>query len=278
MKSFSHASGSLPRRHLMRDRARHPSGEAVSQIINSLVRLAAPGLLILLSTISEAANDEARLSKAREAMVWKIEQQVRSIRKIVGEEGFSPPVLQAMRTVKRHLFVPERLRWMAYEDRPVPIGYGQTVSQPFIVALMTHLLDIHADDAVLEIGTGSGYQAAVFALLARQVCTIEIISELGSAASERLTQLGHKNVRTKVADGYHGWPECGPFDAIAVTAAADHVPPPLVRQLKPGGQMVIPVGGSFATQHLTLVKKTMEGQVTTQQVLPVIFVPLTRAE
>ena len=247
------------------------------RMIKTQCYLALAALAFVLPALPAAAADEARLSRAREAMVWTIEQHARSTSEIVGKDGISSPVLQAMQTIERHLFVPERLRWMAYEDRPVPIGYGQTVSQPYIVALMTHLLDVEADDVVLEIGTGSGYQAAVLAPLVERVCTIEIISELGSAAAERIGQLGFANVRTKIADGYHGWPECGPFDAIAVTAAADHVPPPLVQQLKPGGRMVIPVGGVFATQHLTLVEKTLEGQVTTRQMLPVIFVPLTRA-
>ena len=179
--------------------------------------------------------------------------------------------------MERHLFVPERRRAAAYLDRPVPIGFGQTISQPFIVALMTHVLDVDADDVVLEIGTGSGYQAAVLAPLVARVCTIEIIPELGNAAAERLRAARlHDNVQVRVADGYHGWPECGPFDAIVVTAAADHVPPPLVRQLKPGGRMAVPVGGVFAVQYLTLVEKTEAGQVRTRQLLPVRFVPLTR--
>jgi protein-L-isoaspartate(D-aspartate) O-methyltransferase len=175
------------------------------------------------------------------------------------------------------LFIPKRRRSLAYDDRPVKIGYGQTISQPFIVALMTHLLEPRPDDAVLEIGTGSGYQAAVLSPLVRKVCTIEIITELGEAAAQRLAVLGYANVETKIADGYHGWPECGPFDGIVVTAVADHVPPPLVAQLKPGGRMVIPVGGMFATQHLTLIEKTGSGEVLTRQLLPVRFVPFRRS-
>jgi protein-L-isoaspartate(D-aspartate) O-methyltransferase len=215
-------------------------------------------------------------SPLRLEMVRTIERHARSTSDIVGEDGFTPRVLEAMRTVKRHLFVPEHRRSLAYDDRPVEIGYGQTISQPFIVALMTHLLEPESDHVVLEIGTGSGYQAAVLSPLVRKVCTIEVITELGEAAAERLTALGYANVETKIADGYHGWPECGPFDGIVVTAAADHVPPPLVDQLKPGGRMVIPVGGMFATQHLTLVEKTGLGEVRTRQLLPVRFVPFTR--
>jgi protein-L-isoaspartate(D-aspartate) O-methyltransferase len=208
-------------------------------------------------------------------MVRTIEQYARITSDIVGDDGLSPKVLDAMRTVKRHLFIPKRRRSIAYDDRPVEIGYGQTISQPFIVALMTHLLELKPDDVVLEIGTGSGYQAAVLSPLVAKVCTIEIITGLGEAATERLAALGFANVAVKIADGYHGWQECGPFDGIVVTAAADHVPPPLVDQLKPGGRMVIPVGGMFATQHLTLVEKTGSGEVLTRQLLPVRFVPFT---
>jgi protein-L-isoaspartate(D-aspartate) O-methyltransferase len=222
------------------------------------------------------AAADADPAMQRGEMVRTIEQYARYTSDIVGEDGLSPRVLDAMRNVERHLFIPKRRQSMAYDDRPVEIGYGQTISQPFIVALMTHLLEPEPDDVVLEIGTGSGYQAAVLSPLVRKVCTIEIITELGEAAVENLAAQGYGNVKTKIADGYHGWPECGPFDGIVVTAAADHVPPPLVDQLKPGGRMVIPVGGMFATQHLTLVEKTGSGEVLTRQILPVRFVPFTR--
>jgi protein-L-isoaspartate(D-aspartate) O-methyltransferase len=225
-----------------------------------------------------AIADTADHAPQREEMVRTIEQYARYTSDIVGEDGLSPRVLDVMRTVQRQLFVPERHRSLAYDDRPVEIGFGQTISQPFIVALMTHLLELGPDHVVLEIGTGSGYQAAVLSPLVRRVCTIEVITELGEAAAERLTALGYANVETKIADGYYGWPECGPFDGIVVTAAADHVPPPLVDQLKPGGRMVIPVGGMFAVQHLTLVEKTGSGEVLTRQLLPVRFVPFTRRE
>jgi protein-L-isoaspartate(D-aspartate) O-methyltransferase len=224
-----------------------------------------------------AIADAADQAPQRLEMVRTIERHARYTSDIVGEDGLSPRVLDVMRAVQRHLFVPERRRSLAYDDRPVEIGYGQTISQPFIVALMTHLLESEPDDVVLEIGTGSGYQAAVLSPLVQKVCTIEIITELGAAATGRLAALGYGNVETKIADGYYGWPECGPFDGIVVTAAADHVPPPLVDQLKPGGRMVIPVGGMFATQHLTLVEKTGLGEVLTRQLLPVRFVPFARA-
>ncbi|MCH8168557.1 MAG: protein-L-isoaspartate(D-aspartate) O-methyltransferase [Proteobacteria bacterium] len=235
-------------------------------------------LLVGLSVLPlPAIADAADHAPQREEMVRTIEQYARYTSDIVGEDGLSPRVLDVMRTVKRHLFVPDRHQSLAYDDRPVEIGFGQTISQPFIVALMTHLLEPGPDHVVLEIGTGSGYQAAVLSPLVAKVCTIEVITELGEAAAERLTALGYVNVETKIADGYHGWPECGPFDGIVVTAAADHVPPPLVDQLKPGGRMVIPVGGMFAIQHLTLVEKTGSGEVLTRQLLPVRFVPFTRA-
>ncbi len=223
-----------------------------------------------------AVPDDADHALRREEMVRTIERYARYTSDVIGEDGLSPRVLDAMRTIERHLFVPDRRRSAAYDDRPLEIGYGQTISQPFIVALMTHLLDPEPDDTVLEIGTGSGYQAAVLSPLVRRVCTIEIITELGEAAAGRLVTLGYGNVETRIADGYHGWSECGPFDGIVVTAAADHVPPPLVAQLKPGGRMVIPVGGMFATQHLTLIEKARSGEVLTRQVLPVRFVPFTR--
>ena len=185
--------------------------------------------------------------------------------------------MAVMGQVPRHEFVPEAERRNAYQNRPLPIGYGQTISQPYIVALMTELLALGPNHLVLEIGTGSGYQAAVLAELVARVFTIEIIPELGNEAGLRLQRLGYDNIETRVGDGYYGWSEQGPFDAIIVTAAASHVPPPLVRQLKPGGRMIIPVGGQFMVQHLTLVEKLEDGTVQTHQILPVRFVPFTRA-
>jgi len=180
-----------------------------------------------------------------------------------------------MGKVERHRFVPAGLAALAYLNRPLPIGHGQTISQPYIVALMTDLMKVKAGDKVLEIGTGSGYQAAILAELAGAVYSIEIIEAMGREAGERLKKLGCRNVKTKVGDGYYGWPEAAPFDAIMVTAAASHVPPPLIRQLKPGGRMVIPLGTQFMTQSLMLVEKKRDGSVTNRQILPVRFVPLT---
>jgi len=189
--------------------------------------------------------------------------------------ALSPGVVAAMEKVERHRFVPAALATVAYLNRPLPIGYGQTISQPFIVALMTNLMQVKPGDRVLEIGTGSGYQAAVLAEMGSSVYSIEIIEELGKEAGERLKSLGYRNVHTRVGDGYYGWPEAAPFDAIIVTAAASHVPPPLLKQLKPGGRMVIPLGTQFMTQYLMLVEKQQDGSVTNRQTLPVRFVPLT---
>jgi protein-L-isoaspartate(D-aspartate) O-methyltransferase len=231
-------------------------------------------LVVTLPGAVPPADDDYAEPRAR--MVEVIEHHARGISSTLDRRSLAARVLEVMRTVPRHAFVPEGSRRRAYADRPLPIGYGQTISQPFIVALMTHLLDVEPDDAVLEVGTGSGYQAAVLSPLAARVCSIEIIPELGHSAAERLQRLGYDNVRTRVGDGYYGWQDCGPFDGIVVTAAASHVPPPLIRQLKPGGRIAIPVGGPFATQQLMLVEKDADGRITTRQLLPVRFVPLTR--
>jgi protein-L-isoaspartate(D-aspartate) O-methyltransferase len=231
------------------------------------------GLLGGLTAVA-AADDAYRAARAR--MVATIEAHAEHTPEALDGQALDPRVLEVMGRTPRHLFVPESRQARAYADRPLPIGYGQTISQPFIVALMTHLLKSEPDDAVLEVGTGSAYQAAVVAPLVRQVCSIEIVPELGKSARRRLETLGYANVRTRIGDGYHGWPECGPFDGILVTAAAAHVPPPLIEQLKPDGRMIIPVGAPFRLQHLVLVTKGPEGQVYTRQLLPVAFVPLRR--
>jgi protein-L-isoaspartate(D-aspartate) O-methyltransferase len=180
-----------------------------------------------------------------------------------------------MARVPRHELVPRDQRDFAYENRPLPIGHGQTISQPYIVAVMTDLLKPASTDRVLEIGTGSGYQAAILAELVDRVFTIEIIEPLGKLAGRNLEKLGYRNIEVRIGDGYYGWKEQAPFDAIVVTAAASHVPPPLIEQLKPGGRMVIPVGTRFMVQQLVLVEKDAGGEVTTRQILPVRFVPLT---
>jgi len=192
-----------------------------------------------------------------------------------GQKGFDDRVLQALREVERHRFVPQRLWPEAYANHPLPIGHGQTISQPYIVALMTDLIDPDKNDIVLEVGTGSGYQAAILSRLVEQVYSIEIIEPLARQAKDRLAQLGYDNIDTRLGDGYFGWQEQAPFDAIIVTAAASHVPPPLIEQLKPGGRMVIPVGGRFAVQYLLLLEKTASGEILTRQITAVRFVPLT---
>ncbi len=187
----------------------------------------------------------------------------------------NPAVLRAMRKVPRHLFVPKNDVDEAYQDHPVPIGYGQTISQPYIVAYMTDVIDPQPHFKVLEIGTGSGYQAAVLAEIVDSVFTVEIIPPLGNAARKRLQDLGYQNIQVKIADGYYGWEEHAPYDAIVVTAAAEYIPPPLLQQLKDGGKMVIPVGSPFFTQTLMLVQKKA-GKITTKSLMPVRFVPFQR--
>lgn len=183
--------------------------------------------------------------------------------------------LEAMRTVPRHKFVPKLYAPFAYNDQPLPIGEGQTISQPYIVAFMTEQLKLKPGCRVLEVGTGSGYQAAVLSLLCREVYTIEIIPSLGEGARKVLEELEYKNVSVKIGDGYLGWEEHAPFDGILVTAAAPHIPQPLIDQLKIDGRMIIPIGEVFDVQDLVLVEKKEDGSVTTQKILPVRFVPLT---
>jgi protein-L-isoaspartate(D-aspartate) O-methyltransferase len=231
-------------------------------------------LLIALLLFSPADIDAASYVKERAALV----EEVRIWGKRdppPGKRAFDEKVLSALNEVRRHEFVPRNARGEAYANHPLPIGHGQTISQPYIVALMTDLVEPEEDDVVLEIGTGSGYQAAVLAKLVKTVYSIEIIEALAKSASERLDRLGYGNVETRLGDGYYGWEEHAPFDAIVVTAAASHVPPPLIRQLKPGGRMVIPVGGRFMLQYLLLIEKTDDGEIVTRQITAVRFVPLT---
>jgi len=184
-------------------------------------------------------------------------------------------VLDAFRKVERHLFTLERHRYLAYEDQPLPIGEGQTISQPYMVALMTELADITPGEKVLEVGTGSGYQAAILGELAKSVYTIEIVRPLGERAGELLDELGYDNVHVRIGDGYAGWPEAAPFDAILVTAAAPEVPPPLIEQLAEAGRLIIPVGEPDRLQYLTLLRK-VNGKLRRERGVPVRFVPFTR--
>jgi protein-L-isoaspartate(D-aspartate) O-methyltransferase len=228
------------------------------------------GLAVLVGLLAAACAEDAKkpvdMSAARERMVT--EQ--------IERRGITDArLLAVMRAVPRDEFMPVDTREMAYDDRAVPIGHGQTISQPYIVAFMTQSLALKPQDRVLEIGTGSGYQAAVLAGLVKEVYTIEIVEALGKQAAETLTRFDYKNVKTRIGDGYRGWPEVAPFDAIIVTCAPDDIPAPLVEQLAEGGRMIIPVGPQGEPQNLILLKKT-GGKIEQQKSLPVVFVPMTR--
>jgi len=229
--------------------------------------------VLLLAFTANA--DEVDDAVARAAMVDEVHFYA-TLARDSGEEALNDDVMRSLGTVERHEFVPARQKPFAYENRPLPIGHGQTISQPYIVALMTDLIEPSRDDVVLEIGTGSGYQAAILAKLVKHVYSIEIIEALADEATARLGRLGYNNVTTKLGDGYYGWEEHAPFDAIVVTAAGSHVPPSLIQQLRPGGRMIIPVGGRFMIQQLLLLEKTDDDEVITRQIAAVRFVPLTR--
>ena len=211
-------------------------------------------------------------------MLRDIEAEVRYTKDMIGRDALAPRVIAAMAEVSRHEFVPDRQRHAAYANGPLPIGNGQTISQPYIVALMTDLLDCGAHDQVLEIGTGSGYQAAVLSRLVAQVYSVEIVPALAEQAAKRLIRQGYDNVLTQCGDGYLGWPEHAPFDGILVTAAAPAVPPPLIAQLKEGARLIVPVGPQYGHQELLMLEKRPGGSVLTTNVLSVAFVPLTRAK
>lgn len=236
----------------------------------AVVILALAGMAMAVPVCAESGE-----RAERDALVNQIALDIGQVAGLDPKQTNVMATLAAMRRVPRHEFVPPERRAHAYRDHPLPIGYGQTISQPFIVAAMTALLEVESGDRVLEIGTGSGYQAAVLDELQVAVYTIEIIEPLAQEARARLAKLGYDDVQTRVGDGYFGWEENGPYDAIIVTAAASHIPQPLIRQLKSGGVMVIPVGDRFLTQHLVLVTKASDGAVQLRQLLPVRFVPLT---
>jgi protein-L-isoaspartate(D-aspartate) O-methyltransferase len=231
-----------------------------------------PAVLLLLATMSwggacgaapPQAPQDIRIAEARQRMVEDI--RARGVK--------DPAVLAAVGSVPRHLFIPKGERSSAYEDRPLPIGYDQTISQPYIVALMTSLLGLRPDSRVLEVGTGSGYQAAVLSRLAGEVYSIEILKPLGERARRTLAELGYRNVHVRIGDGYKGWPGAAPFDAIIVTAAPPSIPDPLLKQLKTGGKLVIPVGKTY--QDLIVMTKRPDGSFDRENVLPVRFVPMT---
>ncbi len=232
-----------------------------------MVKVLAP--MAFLALLFSCPDPPESFDVARERMV-STQIEARGVR--------DPKVLAAMRRVPRHLFVPPPEREAAYDDHPLAIGYGQTISQPYIVALMTELARPAPSDRALEVGTGSGYQAAVLSALVKDVYTIEILDPLGREASDRLKELGYANVHVRVGDGYRGWPEAAPFDIILVTAAPEEIPPPLLDQLGPGGRLVIPVGRVHEVQDLLLIEKDGQGRVRSRNVIPVQFVPLTRGE
>jgi protein-L-isoaspartate(D-aspartate) O-methyltransferase len=234
-------------------------------------------LLAFVIVACEPMAQDAQCVSERAAMIETIRAYARSEASLLGAQGISESILEAMRQTGRHRFIPGASCSVAYADRPVFIGQDQTISQPFIVALMTHFAELKLDHTVLEVGTGSGYQAAILARLVRKVCTVEIIPSLGEAATQLLRNLGYENVSVKVVDGYHGWQECGPFDAIIVTAALEHVPPPLIEQLRVGGRLVMPLGSAQAIQQLTVAEKIAEGKMKTRAVMLVRFVPFTRS-
>lgn len=236
--------------------------------------LRGPIVALLLGAIAAPAIAKDDRAAERHRMVETIQKMALSIGAGPGRTSLDGRVLAALRRVPRHEFVPREVSHLAYANHPLPIGLGQTISQPYIVALMTDLLQVEPDDRVLEVGTGSGYQAAVLSLLAREVYSIEIVPELGKRAARTLSRLGYANVTTTIGDGYDGWKEHAPYDGILVTAAPDHVPPALVAQLKPGARLVIPLGELL--QDLMVVAKAADGSTTTTRIIPVRFVPLTR--
>lgn len=211
-------------------------------------------------------------------MIADIESEVAFTRRQIGRNELAPEVMAAMQKIPREEFVPDDLRKYAFDNGPLPIGHGQTISQPYIVALMTDLLQPAPEHYVLEVGTGSGYQAAILSQLVKKVYTIELIKELGEAAAERLHRLHYHNVKTRIGNGYLGWPEHAPYDSIIVTAAASHIPPALIKQLKSGGRMVIPVGLPYMHQELMLIEKDEVDDTHVKDILGVAFVPLLESE
>jgi protein-L-isoaspartate(D-aspartate) O-methyltransferase len=217
------------------------------------------------------------MKATRQDMLSDIEAEVRYTRELIGRNALAARVMQAMGEVPREKFVPSNMRGAAFENGPLPIGHGQTISQPYIVALMTDLLEPEADHSILEIGTGCGYQTAILSRLCATVYTVEVVRELGEAATDRLQSLGYLNIEFLIGNGYAGWPEHAPYDGIIVTAAASHVPPALLEQLKPGGRLVIPVGEPYGYQNLMLVEKDGRDEIRTRTILGVAFVPMVEA-
>jgi len=255
----------------LRDIFRQPFPDQRTRAALLLLALAQGAVPVLAN---DRGGDTAFVS-ARAALAAEVRHDLDRIRPEFSGSALRRGILDAIRDVPRHEFVPAPLRSQAYQNRPLPIGHGQTISQPTIVALMTELLDPKPHQRILEIGTGSGYQAAVLARLGVEVFSIEIIPALGEAARQRVARLGYRKVHARIGDGYHGWAEHAPYDAIIVTAATNHIPPKLLEQLKPSGIMAIPVGNPFGQQQLIVASKDEGGRITTRKVLAVRFVPLT---
>jgi protein-L-isoaspartate(D-aspartate) O-methyltransferase len=231
--------------------------------------------IAVLAGAADAAAEEASCARERAAMIETIRAHAQRDATAL-PQGISEDVLKVMEGIERHKFIPDGTCAIGYVDKPVSIGHSSTISQPFIVALMTHLAEVAPDHTTLEIGTGSGYQAAILARLVKQVCTVEIVAPLAVGAMRVLNELGHDNARVRVGDGYEGWPECGPYDSIIVTAAIGHVPAPLIDQLKVGGRLVMPLGPPDNVQYLTVVEKTGPGETRGRIVMLVRFVPFVR--
>ncbi len=231
------------------------------------------GAIITMSMMNTFAEDT--YEEKRQQMLTAIQQMMEMTEPSVGKASLNKRVAEAMLAVPRHKFVPPDSQSYAYENRALPISHRQTISQPYIVALMTDLAEVTSESVVLEVGTGSGYQAAVLSEVVSHVYSIEIVEPLGLDARLLLQALGYDNVTVRIGDGYYGWPEHAPFDAILVTAAAEHIPEQLIQQLKPGGRLVIPVGEHRLSQSLRVLTKGMDGEIKQRDVLPVVFVPLT---
>ena len=231
------------------------------------------GVMVAMTVSNTFAKDDYQ--EKRQQMLVDIQKMVAMTESYIGMSSLDKRVEEAMLAVPRHKFVPPDSRSYAYENRALSISHHQTISQPYIVALMTDLAAVTSESVVLEVGTGSGYQAAVLSELVNHVYSIEIIEPLGLESKSLLQDLGYDNVTVKIGDGYHGWPEHAPFDAILVTAAPEHVPEQLIRQLKPGGRLVIPVGEDRLTQSLKVLTKRADGEIEQRDILPVAFVPLT---
>ncbi len=241
--------------------------------------------MLFLSPLAAGADDDASAGAAapdykamRIELIRTIARHVRETRKETGIDAIDPRVLEAMAAVPRHEFVPEPLKPFAYIDIPLPVGHGQNISQPFLIALMTHLAQVDKDDIVFETGTGAGYQAAILSRLAKRVYSVEVVEPLAKAAAARLRRLGYDNVEVRHADGYYGWRAHAPYDAILVKEAVHHIPPPLLNQLRPGGRMIVPVGPLDGVQMLTLVEKDETGRLREKPLIEVKFTPLQGGE